>query len=145
MYVKRYVVTRGAKRYAYLRLVESYRDDRGRPRHRIVANLGREDALKTSGQLEQLAGSFARLDPPLLGKGWGPGGVARQVRVLEAVTGEGVPLYVRPQPGDASELACLGASLERLASLLPPGLAVCADSVLGNGQTLLSADRAGLR
>src|SRR5919109_956988 len=29
MYVKRYVVSRGAKRYAYLRLVESYRDERG--------------------------------------------------------------------------------------------------------------------
>ncbi len=282
MYVKRYVVKRGAKRYAYLRLVESYRDQRGRVRHRIVCTLGREDELKASGQLEQLAGSFARLDPPLLGvrrelgpllvvshyldrlglrelvdrqlpqrskaqlttgevvvallcnrlcspaplydvagwasgaalqeltgipamllnddrlgraldafapvaeevrgaacltaiercgveaarlhldltalrvagayersalvgKGWGPGGVARQVRVLEAVTGEGVPLYVRPQPGDASELSCVGVGLERLASLLPPGLCVCADSVLGNWQTLLSADRAGLR
>jgi hypothetical protein len=282
MYVKRYVVKRGAKRYAYLRLVESYRDEHGRPRHRIVANLGREDELKASGQLEQLAGSFARLDPPLLGvrrevgplllvadylgrlglrelvdrqlpqrgraqlttgevvtalvcnrlcspsplydvagwasgaalqelsgvpamllnddrlgraldafapvaeevrgaaclaaierfraeagrlhldltalrvagayersalvgKGWGPDGVARQVRVLEAVNGEGVPLYVRPQPGDASELACLGAGLERLAALLPPGLAVCADSALGNWKTLLAADRAGLR
>lgn len=282
MYLKRYVVTRGAKRYAYLRLVESYRDEQGRPRHRIVANLGREDELKASGQLEQLAGAFARLDPPLLGvrrevgplllvshylgrlglrelvdrqlpqrgkaqltigevvvallcnrlcapsplydvagwasgaalqelsgvpamllnddrlgraldafapvaeevrgaaclaaierfsvdaarlhldltalrvagayersalvgRGWGPEGVARQVRVLEAVTGEGVPLYVRPQAGDAPELACVGAGLERLAALLPPGLAVCADSVLGNWKTLLAADRAQLR
>jgi hypothetical protein len=282
MYVKRYVVTRGAKRYAYLRLVESYRDERGRPRHRIVANLGREEELKASGQLEQLAGAFARLDPPLVGvrrevgplllvshyldrlglrelvdrqlpqrgkaqlttgevvvallcnrlcapsplydvagwasgaalqevsgvpamllnddrlgraldafspvaeevrgaaclaaierfgvdaarlhldltalrvagayersalvgRGWGPEGVARQVRVLEAVTGEGVPLYVRPQAGDAPELACIGEGLERLAALLPPGLAVCADSVLGHWKTLLAADRAGLR
>lgn len=282
MYVKRYVVKRGARRYAYLRLVESYRDEQGRPRHRILLTLGREEELKASGQLEQLAGAFARLDPPLLGvrrevgplvlvshylgrlglrelvdrqlpqrgraqlttgevvvallcnrlcspsplydvagwasgaalqelsgvpamllnddrlgraldafapvaeevrgaaclaaieccgvdaarlhldltalrvagayersavvgKGWGPNGVARQVRVLEAVTGEGVPLYVRPQPGDASELACVGAGLERLAALLPPGLAVCADSVLGNWKTLLAADQAGLR
>ena len=29
--------------------------------------LGREDELKASGQLEQLMGSFARLDPPLAG------------------------------------------------------------------------------
>lgn len=282
MYVKRYVVRRGAKRYVYLRLVESYRDDQGRPRHRIVASLGREDKLKASGQLEQLAGAFARLDPPLLGvrrevgalplvchyldrlglrelvdrqlpqrgraqlttgevvaalvcnrlcspsplydvagwasgaalqelsgvpamllnddrlgraldafapvaeevrgaaclaaidrfrvdaarlhldltalrvagayersalvgEGWGADGVARQVRVLEAVNGEGVPLYVRPQAGDASELTCVGAALERLGALLPPGLAVCADSVLGNWKTLLAADRAGLR
>jgi hypothetical protein len=32
-----------------------------------VANLGRKDALKGSGQLEALAGSFARLDPPMAG------------------------------------------------------------------------------
>jgi hypothetical protein len=282
VYVKRYVVKRGPKRYAYLRLVESYRDEQGRPRHRIVANLGREDELKVSGQLEQLAGVFARLDPPLLGvrrevgplllvahylerlglralvdrqlpqrgkaqlttgevvlalvcnrlcspsplydvagwasgaalqeltgipamllkddrlgraldafaplaeevrgaaclaaierfgvdaarlhldltalrvagayehsalvgKGWSPDGVARQVRMLEAVSGEGVPLYVRPQAGDAPELACVGEGLERLAALLPPGLAVCTDSVLGHAKTLLAADRAGLR
>lgn len=282
MYVKRYVVKRGAKRYAYLRLVESYRDGQGRPRHRILCTLGREDELKASGQLDQLAGVLARLDPPMLGVrrevgplllvchylerlglqelvdrqlrqrgkaqlstgevvgalvcnrlcspsplydvagwasgaalqeltgipamllnddrlgraldafaavaeevrgaaclaaierfgvdaarlhldlttlrvsgayersalvglGWGPEGVARQVRVLEAVSGEGVPLYVRPQPGDAPELACVGEGLERLAGLLPPGLAVCADSVLGNWKTLCAADRAGLR
>lgn len=91
----------------------------------------------------RVAGAYERSS--LVGKGWGPNGVARQVRVLEAVTGEGVPLYVRPQPGDASELACVGAGLERLGALLPPGLAVCADSVLGNWKTLLAADRAGLR
>jgi transposase len=67
MYVKRHAVRRGHKRYVYLRLVESYRDDQGRVRHRVLRTLGREDELKASGQLEQLAGSFARLDPPLLG------------------------------------------------------------------------------
>jgi hypothetical protein len=39
----------------------------------------------------------------------------------------------------------VGAGLERLAALLPPGLAVCCDSVLGHWKTLLAADRAGLR
>ena len=48
-------------------MVEGYRDERGRVRHRVVANLGRKDALKESGQLEALAGSFARLDPPMVG------------------------------------------------------------------------------
>ena len=91
----------------------------------------------------RVAGAYER--SALVGKGWGPDGVARQVRVLEAVSGEGVPLYVRPQPGDASELSCVGAGLERLAALLPPGLAICADSVLGNWKTLCAADRAGLR
>ena len=41
--------------------------ERGRVRHRVVANLGRKDELKESGQLEKLAGAFARLDPPLAG------------------------------------------------------------------------------
>jgi hypothetical protein len=33
----------------------------------VLKTLGREDELKASGQLEQLQGSFARLDPPLVG------------------------------------------------------------------------------
>jgi transposase len=67
MYVKRHTVRRGERRYVYLRLVEAYRDERGKVRHRVLKTLGREDELKASGQLEQLAGSFARLDPPLAG------------------------------------------------------------------------------
>src|ERR687891_2404158 len=67
MYVKRHAVVRGGKRYVYLRLVEAYRDEQGRVRHRVLKTLGREDELKASGQLEQLMGSFARLDPPLVG------------------------------------------------------------------------------
>jgi transposase len=63
MYVKRTTVKRGQTSYVYLRLVEAYRDG-GKVRHRVVANLGREDELKASGQLEQLAAGFARLDPP---------------------------------------------------------------------------------
>jgi hypothetical protein len=51
----------------YLRLVQAYRDEQGRVRHRVLKTLGREDELKASGQLEQLMGSFARLDPPLAG------------------------------------------------------------------------------
>jgi Domain of unknown function (DUF4277)/Transposase DDE domain len=67
MYVKRHAVARGGKRYVYLRLVEAYRDGSGRVRHRVLRTLGREDELKASGQLEQLAASFARLDPPPTG------------------------------------------------------------------------------
>ncbi|MCA1698101.1 MAG: IS1634 family transposase [Actinobacteria bacterium] len=67
MYVKRHAVVRGEKRYVYLRLVQAYRDEQGRVRHRVLRTLGREDELKASGQLEQLMGSFARLDPPLVG------------------------------------------------------------------------------
>ena len=67
MYIKRHAVRRGSKRYVYLRLVQAYRDEQGRVRHRVLKTLGREDELKASGQLEQLMGSFARLDPPMAG------------------------------------------------------------------------------
>ncbi|MDQ3677016.1 MAG: IS1634 family transposase [Actinomycetota bacterium] len=67
MFVKETTVKRGTRSYTYLQMVEGYRDERGRVRHRVVANLGRKDGLKESGQLEALAGSFARLDPPLVG------------------------------------------------------------------------------
>src|SRR6266540_6601897 len=67
MYVKRHAVRRGRNRYVYLRLVQAYRDEQGRVRQRVLCTLGREYELKASGQLEQLLGSFARLDPPLAG------------------------------------------------------------------------------
>jgi transposase len=78
----------------------------------------------------------------LVAKGGGPD---RQVRMLQATTPQGIALYVRPHPGDAAELACIGAALDRLRELLPPGLLVCADSVLGHVKNLCAADRAGLR
>ena len=67
MYVKRHTVHKGDREYVYLRLVEAYRNEQGQVRHRLLHTLGREDELKTSGQLDQLAASFARLDPPPTG------------------------------------------------------------------------------
>jgi hypothetical protein len=67
MFVKETTVKRSGREYTYLQLVDGYRDENGKVRHRVVANLGRKDALKDSGQLEALAGSFARLDPPMAG------------------------------------------------------------------------------
>jgi len=67
MYVKRHKVRRGGREYVYLRLVEAYRDPGGQVRHRLLRTLGREDQLKESGQLDQLAASFARFDPPPAG------------------------------------------------------------------------------
>src|ERR1700682_1798053 len=75
MYVKRHAVVRDGKRYVYLRLVEAYRDESGRVRHRVLRTLGREGELKAAGQPEQVAGSFARLDPP-------PAGTRRHVGPL---------------------------------------------------------------
>ena len=67
MYVKRHRVRKGGRDYVYLRLVEAYRNEQGQVRHRLLRTLGREDELKASGQLDQLAASFARLDPPPVG------------------------------------------------------------------------------
>jgi hypothetical protein len=283
MFVKITTVRRGGRVYEYLQMVEGYRDERGRVRHRVVANLGRREALKESGQLEALAGSFARLDPPLVGvrrdvgplllawhfigeldligtidralprrgraqlsvgelaaalccsrlcspsplydvagwasgtalqellgipaallnddrlgrgletlavfaetlrgalaaraierfgvetgrlhvdlttlrvagayehsalvaKGWGPDRrMERQVRALQATSADGVSLYVRPDRGNAAEVALIGASLERLRELAGPrpGLIVC-DSACGHPKTLAQIARSGL-
>jgi hypothetical protein len=63
MYPKRVQVRRGDKTYTYLKLVESYRDQ-GRIRQRVIVNLGREDVLKASGQLDHLAAAFTRWTRP---------------------------------------------------------------------------------
>jgi Domain of unknown function (DUF4277)/Transposase DDE domain len=282
VFVKETTVRRGERRYTYLQLVEGYRDGSGRVRHRVVANLGRKEALKESGQLDALAGSFARLDPPLVGvrrdvgplllawhfmreldlvatidralpargraqlsvgevaaaliasrlcspsplydvagwasgaavqellgipaallnddrlgrglealalhgeplrgalaaraierfgidvgrlhvdlttlrvagayessalvaKGWGPDRrVERQVRALQATSADGVSVYVRPDPGDAAEVALIGASLERLRALAGPGLVIC-DAACGHAKTIGQLAASGLR
>jgi hypothetical protein len=283
MFVKETTVRRGARAYTYVQLVEGFRDERGRVRQRVVANLGRKEALKASGQLEALAGSFARLDPPIVGvrrdigalllashfltqldvvgtidralprnarsqlsvgevaaalissrlcspsplydvagwasgaavhellgipaallnddrlgrgletlavyaesvrgllaaraierfgvdagrlhvdlttlrvtgayensalvaKGWGADRrVARQVRVLQATTPDGVSLYARPDPGNAAELTLIGAALERLRALTGPGGLVVCDSACGHPKTLAQIAAADLR
>jgi len=283
VFVKETVVRRGERAYTYLQLVEGYRDERGRVRHRVVANLGRKEELKASGQLEKLAGSFARLDPPLAGtrrqvgalllawhfareldvagtvdralprserselsvgevvcallasrlcspsplydvsgwasgaavqelfgippallnddrlgrglerfavyaetvrgllaaraierfgsdagrlhvdlttvrvsgayehsalvaKGWGSDRiVARQVRTLQAATSDGVSLYLRPNPGNCSELQLVGQALERLRAFAKPGMLMVCDSALGKPKPLCQIHRAGLR
>jgi Domain of unknown function (DUF4277)/Transposase DDE domain len=282
VFVKETTVRRGERRYTYLRLVEGFRDASGRVRHRVVANLGRKEALKESGQLDALAGSFARLDPPLVGvrrdvgplllawhfvreldlvatvdrvlpargraqlsvgelaaalicsrlcspsplydiagwasgaavrelfgipaallnddrlgrglealavhaepvrgalaaraierfgidvgrlhvdlttlrvagayedsalvaKGWGPDRrVERQVRALQATSADGVSVYVRPDPGDAAEVALIGASLERLRALAGPGLLIC-DAACGFPRTIRRLAASGMR
>lgn len=43
-----------------------------------------------------------------------------QMRVLAAGNSTGVPLHVRPHPGRAAELTCLGQAMDHLARPLPP-------------------------
>jgi transposase len=114
----------------------------------MLAAIGRfgVDAARLHLDLTCLRVAGAYQDSVLVQKGWGPDRrVARQVRMLQATNPLGVPLYVRPHPGDAAELSCIGMALERLAELLPPGLLVCADSALGHVKNLCAADRTGLR
>jgi Domain of unknown function (DUF4277)/Transposase DDE domain len=283
VFLKETTVKRGERRYTYVQLVEGYRDEAGRVRQRVVANLGRKERLKQSGTAEALAAAFARLDPPLAGtrrelgplllvrrfserlglreavdrilprarraelsvgevvdalvasrlcspsplydvagwasqaavrelygippellnddrlgralealaphaeelrgalllaalerfgadarrlhldlttlrvagayedsalveRGWGPDrAFGRQVRALAATDPHGSPLYLRPVAGAASELAVIGAALERLRELLPEPPLVVADSALGRIRALCRADRAGVR
>src|SRR5215216_4615042 len=67
MFLKETTVRSGGRRYTYVQLVEGYRDERGRVRQRVVANLGRKEKLKASGELDRLAAAFTRLDPPPAG------------------------------------------------------------------------------
>ncbi len=63
MYVRVQKVRQAGRVYEYVHIVEGYRDETGKVRHRVVANLGRRDRLKESGALDNLAAAFTRLDP----------------------------------------------------------------------------------
>jgi transposase len=63
MFVRLQKVRQAGRTYEYVHIVEGYRDETGKVRHRVVANLGRRDRLKDSGALDNLAGAFTRLDP----------------------------------------------------------------------------------
>jgi transposase len=67
MFLKETTVRRGKHRYVYVQVVEGYRDEHGRVRQRVVANLGRREKLKASRELDRLAAAFTRLDPPAEG------------------------------------------------------------------------------
>ena len=54
MYVK---VTKSAG-HAYIQLAESFRDDSGRPRQRVVSTLGRAD--ETGGQVDAILNALLR-------------------------------------------------------------------------------------
>ena len=83
MFLKETAVTRGKHRYVYVQLVEGYRDENGRVRQRVVANLGRREKLKASGELDRLAAAFTRLDPPPEGTRQRCGALALVARYLE--------------------------------------------------------------
>jgi hypothetical protein len=61
--------------YEYLQIVESFRD-RGKPRQRVIATLGKRDMLVASGALDGLLQSLARF--------------SEKLRVVEAVRTQGI-------------------------------------------------------
>ena len=70
----------------------------------------------------------------------------RQLKVAEAVTASGVPLYGRVVAGGRHEGAETGELLERLRSFAAPRrLLLVADSALVSGANLAAADAAGIR
>jgi hypothetical protein len=60
MFVKRTQVNSGKRTYEYLTLVESFRDESGRSRHRTIARLGEVSALRASGDLDRIIAALQR-------------------------------------------------------------------------------------
>lgn len=104
------------------------------------------DVARLHVDLTKIRVAGAYLDSTLIRKGWGPDRkVARQVDALQAVSGDGVPLYVRPFAGNAADVNALAEGFERLRELLPAAGVLIADSALGNVKNLCDAHRAGAR
>src|SRR5919197_1314607 len=79
MYVKRHSVRRGAKRYVYLRLVEAYRDERGKVRHRVLRTLGRHKLSAGEVVVALIASRLASPSPLYDVSGWASGAALREL------------------------------------------------------------------
>ncbi|HEX2027038.1 MAG TPA: IS1634 family transposase [Nitriliruptorales bacterium] len=58
MFIKSTAVRRGKRVYEYLSLVEGYRDEQGRPRHRTLFRLGEASKLRQTGELDRIIGAL---------------------------------------------------------------------------------------
>lgn len=101
MFLKETTVRRGGRSYVYVQVVEGYRDEGGRVRQRVVANLGRREKLKASGELDRLAAAFTRLDPPPEGTRVRCGTLALVACYLERLGLAGAVDAALPQRGRA--------------------------------------------
>lgn len=52
--------------YTYVQLVQSYRDSRGKSRHKVIANLGRKDTLIDKGIVDKVIRSLSKLSKELV-------------------------------------------------------------------------------
>ncbi len=73
VFVKRTKVSSGKRTYEYLSLVESYRDETGRNRHRTIARLGEVGALAANGDLDRIITALQRFAATETATGTGTG------------------------------------------------------------------------
>ena len=118
-----------------------------------MANLGRRDKLKESGQLDALAGSFARLDPPMAGTRRDVGALLVVAHLLRELDVTGLVDAAVPARSTRSQLSvgevCQALIASRLCSPSPlydvagwaSGAAV--QELLGIPAALLNDDRLG--
>jgi Domain of unknown function (DUF4277) len=122
-------------------LAPAAEDIRGRLLLKTVAEFAVADASRLHLDLTavRFAGGYA--GSALVEKGWAADRtIGRQVKTLQASTPSGVGVYFRCRNGSGSELPSFMAAIEALASALPPGLVIVADSGLGYTENLCAAD-----
>jgi transposase len=66
MFLKRTKAGSKDKPITYLQLAKSYRDNKGKPRHKVIMNLGREEELINTEMVKVLAEKFASLSNELI-------------------------------------------------------------------------------
>ena len=80
--------------YSYIYLVENVREE-GRPKQRIIANLGRKEVVSARGDLDRLTRSLARLAQRSLVlsvlDGEAPSGIACRDRAANDLTADPLP------------------------------------------------------
>ena len=113
-------VNKSGKR-RYLQVVESYRNDAGQPRHRVVANLGRIDGME-DGHLDALIRGLCRVagreEPTALEITHAPAKAFGDVFALHALWKDlGFPSSTKSAQNFAKLSACLRDFNELVASL----------------------------
>jgi transposase len=84
VFVKRTKVGSGKRTYEYLSLVESYRDETGRNRHRTIARLGEVGALAANGDLDRIITALQRFAATETATGTGTGPVSVEAEAAPA-------------------------------------------------------------
>lgn len=115
-------------------------------RGRLLLDTLKSGAIDASRlHLDLTAVRFAGAYPgsELVRKGWSADrSIGRQVKTLQASTRDGVAVYFRPHQGACGELPAFMTAVDTLATTLPPGLVVVADSGLGYLDNLCTLDAA---